>query len=161
MVRVDHVGPTAVPGMDAPDVIDVQVTVESLEIADELADALRAVGYLPLADGVDAVESDARSTVAEFDHTEDAALWRSRLHASADPGRPTNVHLRVAGWPNQQYALLFTDWLRANPGADISDAIVARGSGRMRRAGGPSFHQPAAGQDSRTAMRRSSFVARM
>ncbi|AWT54788.1 dephospho-CoA kinase [Mycolicibacterium smegmatis] len=122
VVRVDHVGPTAVPGMDAPDVIDVQVTVESLEIADELADALRAVGYLPLADGVDAVESDARSTVAEFDHTEDAALWRSRLHASADPGRPTNVHLRVAGWPNQQYALLFTDWLRANPGADISDA---------------------------------------
>ncbi len=122
VVRVDHVGPTAVPGMDASDVIDVQVTVESLEIADELADALRAVGYLPLADGVDAVESDARSTVAEFDHTEDAALWRSRLHASADPGRPTNVHLRVAGWPNQQYALLFTDWLRANPGADISDA---------------------------------------
>lgn len=122
VVRVDHVGPTAVPGMDAPDVIDVQVTVESLEIADELADALRAVGYLPLTDGVDAVESDARSTVAEFDHTEDAALWRSRLHASADPGRPTNVHLRVAGWPNQQYALLFTDWLRANPGADISDA---------------------------------------
>lgn len=32
VVRVDHVGPTAVPGMDAPDVIDVQVTVESLEI---------------------------------------------------------------------------------------------------------------------------------
>ncbi|KWX21959.1 dephospho-CoA kinase [Mycolicibacterium wolinskyi] len=122
VVRVDHVGLTAVPGLDAPDVIDVQVTVESLDVADELSGALRAVGYLPLADGIDAVESDARSTVAAFDHSDDAALWRSRLHASADPGRPTNVHLRVAGWPNQQYALLFTDWLRANPGADLDNA---------------------------------------
>lgn len=122
VVRVDHVGLTAVAGLDAPDVIDVQVTVESLDVADELSGALRAVGYLPLADGIDAVESDARSTVAAFDHSDDAALWRSRLHASADPGRPTNVHLRVAGWPNQQYALLFTDWLRANPGADLDNA---------------------------------------
>ncbi|MDV3129657.1 dephospho-CoA kinase [Mycobacterium sp. 21AC1] len=122
VVRVDHVGLTAVPGTDAPDVIDVQVTVESLDVADELADALQSVGYLPLADGIDAVEPDARSTVGQFDHSDDAALWRSRLHASADPGRPTNVHLRVAGWPNQQYALLFTDWLRANPGADTAGA---------------------------------------
>lgn len=122
VVRVDHVGLTAVPGTDAPDVIDVQVTVQSLDIADELASVLQGVGYLPLADGIDAVEQDARSTVGEFDHSDDAALWRSRLHASADPGRPTNVHLRVAGWPNQQYALLFTDWLRANPGADTAGA---------------------------------------
>ena len=39
-LRVDHIGSTAVPGMDAKDVIDVQVTVESLDVADELADAL-------------------------------------------------------------------------------------------------------------------------
>lgn len=122
VVRVDHVGLTTVSGTDAPDVIDVQVTVESLDVADELAPALQSVGYLPLADGIDAVESDARSTVGQFDHSNDAALWRSRLHASADPARPTNVHLRVAGWPNQQYALLFTDWLRANPGADTAGA---------------------------------------
>ncbi len=36
-VRVDHIGPTAVPGLDAEDVIDIQVTVESLAVADELA----------------------------------------------------------------------------------------------------------------------------
>lgn len=121
VVRVDHVGPTAVAGTDAPDVIDVQVTVESLDTADQLAGALESVGYLRLADGNDAAESDARSTVREFDHADDAALWRSRLHSSADPGRPTNVHLRVAGWPNQQYALLLVDWLRAHPGADTAD----------------------------------------
>ena len=44
-LRVDHIGSTAVPGMDAKDVIDIQVTVESLDIADELADTLADVGY--------------------------------------------------------------------------------------------------------------------
>lgn len=115
-LRVDHVGPTAVPGTDAADVIDIQVTVESLDVADELTEALTAVGYVRLADGIDGVEPDARSTIADFDHSDDANLWRSRLHASADPGRPTNVHLRVAGWPDQQYALLCVDWRRAHPG---------------------------------------------
>ena len=61
------------------------------------------------------------------------ALWHKRFHGSADPGRPTNVHVRVDGWPNQQFALLFTDWLIANPGvrADYlaaKRAAVAQGS---------------------------------
>ena len=43
--RIDHIGSTAVPGLDAKDVIDVQVTVASLDVADELADALLAAGY--------------------------------------------------------------------------------------------------------------------
>jgi dephospho-CoA kinase len=60
-------------------------------------------------------EPDARSTVAEFDHTNDPALWQKRIHASADSGRPTHVHVRVDGWPNQQFALLFTDWLIQHP----------------------------------------------
>ncbi|OBJ71667.1 dephospho-CoA kinase [Mycobacterium sp. 1274756.6] len=119
-VRVDHVGPTAVPGRDAPDVIDVQVTVRSLEVADDLAGALVAAGYPRVAE----VDSDpalpgARSTVAALDRAGDAgkdnALWRKRFHASADPGRATRVHLRVDGWPNQQFALLAVDWLTANP----------------------------------------------
>jgi GrpB-like predicted nucleotidyltransferase (UPF0157 family) len=28
-----------------------------------------------------------------------------------------NVHVRVAGWPNQRYTLLFRDYLRARPRA--------------------------------------------
>jgi dephospho-CoA kinase len=115
-VRVDHVGSTAVPEFDAKDVIDIQVTVESLDIADELADALLSAGYPCLPHiGADEAKGDARSTVADYDHSDDPALWRKRIHGSADPGRPTNVHIRVAGWPNQQFALLFVDWLAANP----------------------------------------------
>jgi len=132
--RVDHIGSTAVPGLDAKDVIDIQITVESLEIADELADALLTAGYpqVPANTG-DIAKTDGRSTVAEFDHVSDKSLWRKRFAASADPGRPTNVHIRVDGWPNQQFALLFTDWLIANPGAR-ADYLAAK---RAAAAAGP------------------------
>jgi dephospho-CoA kinase len=116
-VRIDHIGSTAVEGLDAKDAIDIQVTVASLEAADELAEALTSAGYLRRPITADVSKPDARSTVAEFDHAGDEALWHKRIHASADPGRPTNVHLRVDGWPNQQFALLFVDWLAANPDA--------------------------------------------
>ncbi|KUI34105.1 dephospho-CoA kinase [Mycobacterium sp. IS-1590] len=115
-VRVDHVGSTAVPDMDAKDVIDIQVTVASLADADELDEALTAAGYVRGPVTADVAKPDARSTIAEFDQSNDEALWHKRLHSSADPGRPTNVHIRVDGWPGQQFALLFVDWMRANPG---------------------------------------------
>ena len=115
-LRVEHIGSTAVPSLEAKDVIDIQVTVESLAAADELDAPLRSAGY-PRIDNIttDVVKPGARSTVERYDHNDDPTLWHKRIHASADPGRPTNVHLRVDGWPDQQFALLFGDWLRANP----------------------------------------------
>ena len=116
-VRIDHIGSTAIAGMDARDVIDVQVTVASLDVADELADALREAGY----PRIDSVTADAR-----FDDTTDTGLWRKRFHASADPGRPTHIHIRVDGWPNQRFALLFIDWVAANPGMRADFAAAKR-----------------------------------
>jgi dephospho-CoA kinase len=117
-LRIDHIGSTAVPGLDAKDVIDVQVTVASLELADELRDGLVAAGYPRVTEiSSDVPKPDARSSVTQLDHTDDSALWQKRFHASADPGRPTNVHVRVAGWPGQQFALLFRDWLTADAAA--------------------------------------------
>jgi dephospho-CoA kinase len=116
-VRIDHIGSTAVEGLDAKDAIDIQVTVASLDTADELAESLTSAGYLRMPITADVRKPDSRSTVAEFDHAGDEALWHKRIHASADPGRPTYVHLRVDGWPNQQFALLFVNWLAANPDA--------------------------------------------
>ena len=115
-LRVDHIGSTAVPELDAKDVIDMQITVESLAVADELAEPLFAAGY-PRIERIteDVAKADARSTVEQFNHADDPKLWGKRIHASADPGRPTNVHIRVDGWPNQQFALLFVDWLGVNP----------------------------------------------
>jgi dephospho-CoA kinase len=138
-LRIDHIGSTAVPELDAKDVIDIQITVESLEVADELAEPLLGAGY-PRLEHItqDAAKLDARSTVSHFDHSDDPALWHKRIHASADPGRPTNVHIRVDGRPNQQFALLFVDWLLANPGIradylEVKRSADASGGGDIVR----------------------------
>lgn len=119
-VRIDHIGSTAIPGLDAKDVIDVQVTVASLEAADELADPLLTAGYVRTPITQDTV------------HAGDSDLWQKRLFCSADPGRPTNVHVRVDGWPGQQFALLFVDWVTANPAVrddylDLKRRVTAQG----------------------------------
>ena len=116
-LRIDHIGSTAVAGMDARDVIDMQITVASLGVADELADALLPAGYAR----VESVTSDV-----SFDSDTDKELWNKRFHASADPGRPTHIHIRVDGWPNQRFALLFVDWLNANPGVRADYAHAKR-----------------------------------
>ena len=110
-LRIDHIGSTAVAGMDARDVIDVQITVASMEVADELAEDLLRAGY----PRVDSVTADHRYDDPS-DRDESTSLWPKRFHASADPGRPTHIHLRTQGEPNQRFALLFVDWLNANPG---------------------------------------------
>lgn len=104
-LRIDHIGSTAVAGLDARDVIDVQVTVAAPEVADELTEQLHNAGY----PRVGTVTADPR-----FDGGPGPAP--KRFHASADPGRPTHVHIRVDGTGHQRFALLFVDWLNANPG---------------------------------------------
>ena len=114
-VRVDHIGSTAVVGMDARDIIDVQITVTSLDVADELTADLLAAGY----PRVPSITADRDLGGAEVLHPK-------RFHASADPGRPTHVHIRADGDPNQRFALLFVDWLNTNPGARRDYAAVKR-----------------------------------
>ena len=114
VLRVDHIGSTAVPGIDAKDVIDIQVTVASLDVANEINDAMANVGYPRI-----------EHITADTPHTDDPALWRKRIHCAADPGRPANIHVRVDGCPAQQFALLFRDWLTANPGVQ-EDYLAAK-----------------------------------
>jgi dephospho-CoA kinase len=112
--RVDHVGSTAVPGLAAKNVIDLQLTVDSLDEADQLRGQLEAAAFV----AVPAVDRDRpKPSDPNPEH------WRKRFHGSADPGRPAHLHLRVAGSPGWRFALLFRDWLRANP--DESAAYAA------------------------------------
>ncbi|MCP3786315.1 dephospho-CoA kinase [Micromonospora sp. A3M-1-15] len=105
-LRVDHIGSTAVPGLAAKDVIDIQLTVPSLADADgPLADRLAEAGFPRL-------PGDWRDTP----RPPGSRHWEKRLHGSADPGRPVHLHLRVADSPGWRYALLTRDHLRADPG---------------------------------------------
>lgn len=112
-IRVDHVGSTAVPGLDARDVIDLQITVPDLPAADALADALAAAGFPSVAGATRDEPKPAYGVGGEAD----PALWDMRTHGGADPGRPVRIGLRVDGSPGQRFALLLRDWLRADASA--------------------------------------------
>jgi dephospho-CoA kinase len=114
---VAHTGSTAVPGLPAKDVIDLQLGVPSLADADAdaLADALADAGFPPLP----GITEDSPKPA-------DAGPWPKRLHRSADPGRIVNLHVREIGSPGWRYALLFRDWLRADPSARDEYLVVKR-----------------------------------
>ena len=101
LVTADHVGSTAVPGLPAKDVVDLQVGVRALADADEpeLVDRLRAAGF-------------PRVPEITSDTARDDAPWPKRFHGNADPGRVTHVHVREVGSPGWRWALMFRDWLR-------------------------------------------------
>jgi GrpB-like predicted nucleotidyltransferase (UPF0157 family) len=118
VVGIDHIGSTSVPGLAAKDVIDLQVTVASLADADRLAPAFQRAGYVP--------------TPYRLDHQpagdpSDPGRWGKRLWQSPPGARRVNAHVRVDGWPNQRYALLFRDYLRARPAAAAAYERLKRG----------------------------------
>lgn len=104
-LRGDHIGSTAVPELPAKDVIDLQLTVRTMDDADALAEPLGEAGFPVIPD----IHGDNPREPAP-----DPADWRKRLHASADPDRRVNLHLRTPGSPGWRYALLFRDWLCAD-----------------------------------------------
>lgn len=106
---VEHIGSTAVPGLAAKDVVDLQVGVPDLAAADRLRPALERAGF-------------AKVSGLTRDNPHPAVnpapgAWKKAFHASCDPGRPVNVHVREIGGPGWHSALLIRDWLRAVPAA--------------------------------------------
>jgi dephospho-CoA kinase len=84
-------------------VIDLQLSVRSLDDAEAARSALEDAGF-PLVGAV---------TDTPKHHDPDPGHWRKRLHGSADPGRIVHLHVREEGSPGWRSALLFRDWLRA------------------------------------------------
>jgi GrpB-like predicted nucleotidyltransferase (UPF0157 family) len=114
-LRVDHIGSTAVPGLPAKDVIDVQLTVASLD-RERLLPPLAKAGFISQSIG-----SDHRPTGGTGPDDD----WR-KLFFEAGSGRPVNLHVRVQGRPNQRYPLLFRDYLRAHPESAAAYATLKR-----------------------------------
>jgi GrpB-like predicted nucleotidyltransferase (UPF0157 family) len=93
-LRIDHIGSTAVPGLAAKPVIDVQISVTSLERLDEYRLPLEQLGFVYRADNPE----------------------RTKRYFREMPGqRRTHIHVRRAGSWAEQFALLFRDYMRAHP----------------------------------------------
>lgn len=102
-LSIEHVGSTAVPGLIAKDVIDLQIGVGDLAEADRASfiDAMTSAGF-PRAPGV------------WWDSGSDGKEWPKRVHGNADPMRVTHIHIREHGSVGWTWALRFRDWMRAD-----------------------------------------------
>ena len=115
-LRIDHIGSTSVPGLGAKDVIDIQVTVKelALEVRQRLSDA-----------GYEYWEAITHDHVPPGEDA-DPRLWAKFLFNQPKGRRRANVHVRIDGNPNQRYALLFRDYLRAHPNSARSIELIKR-----------------------------------
>lgn len=109
---VEHIGSTAVPGLAAKPVLDLQLAVASLTDDAErraLVERLCAAGF----PGDGSWQYDRPKPVDP-----DPLRWRKLYHRTADPGGlPVHLHVRELGSPGWRYALLTRDWWRADAGA--------------------------------------------
>jgi GrpB-like predicted nucleotidyltransferase (UPF0157 family) len=104
-LRIDHIGSTAVEGLAAKPIVDIQVSLADFEPIDALLQAMAAVGYVWRADNPELTKRYFREA----------------------PGAPRcHVHVRRAGSWNEQWALLFRDYLRTHPAAAADYEAVKR-----------------------------------
>jgi GrpB-like predicted nucleotidyltransferase (UPF0157 family) len=98
-LRIDHIGSTAVPGLAAKPIIDVQVSVASFEPLAAFKAPLEGLGY-----------------VFRADNTE-----RTKRYFREPPGAArTHAHVRRGGSFSEQFPLLFREYLRTHP-ADAAE----------------------------------------
>jgi GrpB-like predicted nucleotidyltransferase (UPF0157 family) len=92
--RIDHIGSTAVAGLAAKPVIDIQISVADFEPLDAYRLPLERLGYIFRADNPNRTERYFREA----------------------PGHPrVHIHVKRAGSFGEQFALLFRDYVRKHP----------------------------------------------
>lgn len=116
-LRIDHIGSTAVPGLSAKDIIDVQVTVPGF--GPPLVERFASAGYT-------LAETIAADHRPPFDAVTPDSAWEKRYFRAPDHLRPQHIHVRIQGRANQRYPLLFRDYLRAHPAMAASYADLKR-----------------------------------
>lgn len=115
-LRIDHIGSTSVPGLAAKDIIDVQITVAALD--EDIATTLAGIGY--------EIDDRLRRDHRPPDATGPEGDWEKWYFREPAGQRLINMHVRVAGRPNQRYPLLFRDYLRAHPATAEAYARLKR-----------------------------------
>jgi GrpB-like predicted nucleotidyltransferase (UPF0157 family) len=106
-LRVDHIGSTSVPGLAAKDIIDIQVTVPELDDAAPWVSRFAAAGY----QARPGIRADHQPPWFQGERRE----WEKRYVRERTSDPRTHIHIRAAGRANQRFALLFRDFLRAQP----------------------------------------------
>ncbi|WP_090582455.1 GrpB family protein [Paenibacillus sp. OV219] len=92
--RIDHIGSSAIAGLAAKPVIDIQISVRALEPVNVYQQPLESLGYVYRAGNGE----------------------RTKRYFREGTGmRRTHIHVREEGSFGEQFALLFRDYVRAMP----------------------------------------------
>ena len=100
IIRIEHVGSTAVPGIGAKPTIDIMVAVNSLSDAEECIEPLQRIGY-------------------EYQPEHEAAMPERRFFRRGNPPKEQHYHLHMVKQISDFWKrhLLFRDYLRVHPKA--------------------------------------------
>jgi GrpB-like predicted nucleotidyltransferase (UPF0157 family) len=128
-LRVDHNGSTAVPGLAAKPVIDIQVSVAALAPLARFAEPLAAIGYV------------------HVPHADDA--FCPFFHRPAHGPHSHHVHVVAAGGSEERRTLAFRDYLREHAEAVAVYASLKRDL--AERFAGDSFESRNAYADAKSA----------
>lgn len=113
-LAIHHIGSTAVSGLAAKDVIDIQVTV--VDLGAPIRPALEGIGFTCREDILGDHCPPGMALPAE--------QLEKRYYQRKE--RPVNLHVRAKGRFNQRYALLCRDYLRTHPMAANAYAEIKR-----------------------------------
>jgi len=103
-LRIDHIGSTSVPGLAAKPILDVQISVTSLEPVSTYQPGLESAGFRWQADNPE----------------------RTKRYFREAAGPRIHIHVRAAGSWSEQFALLMRDYLRAQPDEAARYAALKR-----------------------------------
>ena len=95
--RIDHVGSTAVPGLAAKPILDIQISVDCLHPIERYAGALERLGYV------------------HMPHPDDERC--PFFHRPEEWPHTHHVHVVEAGGDEERRTLAFRDYLRTHPDA--------------------------------------------
>jgi GrpB-like predicted nucleotidyltransferase (UPF0157 family) len=106
VAAIEHVGSTAVTGLAAKPIIDIDVVIRSRDALAEVVSRLAAVGYRHQGDlGVSGREAFSRNGAEDVPREGTARRWPDH-----------NLYACAADCPELRRHLLFRDWLRGHPG---------------------------------------------
>lgn len=91
--RIDHIGSTAIPGIAAKPIIDIQISVPCLEPMSSYLPSMQALGFV---------------------WRKDNPALTKRYFREAPGNKRTHIHVRQTGSWHEQYALLFRDYVRSS-----------------------------------------------
>jgi GrpB-like predicted nucleotidyltransferase (UPF0157 family) len=133
-IRIEHNGSTSVPGLAAKPIVDIQVSVASLQPLALLVAALAPLGYV------------------HVPHADDA--FCPFLHRPSAWPHTHHVHFVEAGGLEERRTLAFRDYLRAHPDA-------AREYEQLKRALAATTDTSDAASREAYAMAKTAFIERI